>query len=243
MRTLCIMNYKGGVGKTTTAVNMAYSLGEMGNKILLVDADQQGNSTYIATRRAYTGKTLRDVMKGAGIRSAIKRSAWSPNVDVVPAKEEMEAVAADPDTLREKLKEVEQEYDYCIIDCHPDMQIMTINALMASDDLLIPMKPDKFSETALEIMGEYFLQITEYNPDINIVGCLFTMFRGRKSQMQVITRLAAAKEFPLMETVISDCEAVNSAQEARKPLAKHRAKAKATEEYRQLAREYLEKVE
>ena len=61
--------------------------------------------------------------------------------------------------------------------------------------------------------------------------------------MQVITRLAAAEEFPLMETVISDCEAVNSAQEARKPLAKHRAKAKATEEYRQLAREYLEKVE
>lgn len=243
MRTLCIMNYKGGVGKTTTAINLAYSLGEMGNKILLVDADQQGNSTYIATRRAYTGKTLRDVMQGAGIRNAIKRSAWSPNVDVVPAKEEMEATTAGPYVLKEKLQDVEQDYDYCIIDCHPDMQIMTINALIASDDLMIPMRADKFSETVLEIIADYFVQITEYNPDINIIGCLFTMFRNRKSQIQVITRLAEAQEFPLMETVISDCEAVNSAQEARKPLAKHRTKAKATEEYRQLAKEYLEKVE
>lgn len=79
MRTLCIMNYKGGVGKTTTAVNIAYSLGEIGNKILLVDADQQGNSTYIATRRAYTGKTLRDVMQGAGIRSAKKEPSTPVN--------------------------------------------------------------------------------------------------------------------------------------------------------------------
>lgn len=164
------------------------------------------------------------------------------NVDVVPAKEEMEATTAGPYMLKEKLQDVEQDYDYCVIDCHPDMQIMTINALIASDDLMIPMRADKFSETVLEIIADYFVQITEYNPDINIIGCLFTMFRNRKSQIQVITRLAEAQEFPLMETVISDCEAVNSAG-GTETACQAPDKSESNRRIPATGEEYLEKVE
>lgn len=241
MRTLAIANYKGGVGKTTTAVNLAYNLAEMGFKVLLIDADQQGNATYIMTRRAYTGRTLKDVMQNQEIMAAVKRSCWSKNIDIVPATEDMETVRCAEDVLQRRLMEVRDRYDFCVIDCHPSMQIMTINALIAADDLIIPLKADRFSENGIGTMMDYLMQIIEYNPALNLAGCLFTMYQPRKSQYMVIKRMMA-ENYPIMSTVISDCEAVNSSQEYRKPLAIHRKNSKAAKEYKELAMEYVRHV-
>lgn len=244
MRTITVAAYKGGTGKTTTVINMAYNLAQMGKKVLMIDADQQGNATYIATRRAYTGKTLLDVMQSWEIPAAVKKCHWHKNIDVVPANEEMERVNCQETTLKDRLREIEWEnkYDYCLIDCHPSMQIMTINALVAADDLIIPMRADRFSLTGLDTMMGYVSQITDYNPDLNVEGCLITAYRPRVAQRDVIFDLAQTG-YPLFNTVISDCEAVNTAQEVRKPLGMHRKNAKVTLEYEEFTKEYLERTE
>ena len=242
MRIITVAAYKGGTGKTTTVINMAYNLAEMGKRVLIIDADPQGNATYIATRRAYTGKTLLDVMQSWEIPAAIKRCHWHKKIDVVPANEEMEQVACAETRLKDRLREIEGAYDYCLIDCHPSMQIMTINALVAADDLIIPVRADRFSFTGIDTMISYAAQACDYNPGINIAGCLVTAYRGRRSQYDVLTAMLDSG-YPIFNNVISDCEAVNTAQAARKPLGLHRKKARATIEYEALTREYLQKTE
>lgn len=241
MRIIAIMSYKGGVGKTTTAINLGYCLASKGFHVLLVDADQQGNATYMTTRRAYTGKTVRDAMKNIDAGPSIKRSAWSYNMDVIPATEDLEGEEYTLDTLRHALNRVQEVYDYCIIDCHPDANSMSLNAMCAADDIIIPIKADEMSINGLNIMSDYIGAIRHNYHMIQTVTGLITMYAPRRSQHQVIERIAGGMD--IFDTVISASSAADSAQAVRKPITKHRKNSKPAREYMELTDEYLEKVE
>lgn len=240
MKTIAITNYKGGVGKTVTAVNLAYNLAAGGRRILLVDADPQAYTSYMM--RQYERKaSLCGVLTGKPIKKAIFKAY--EKLYILPASSDLEAVEGiEPDTLKNKLSEL-SEYDYCIIDCNSSMQIFTINALTAADYVITPFKPDQFSVKGLTMFQDYLFQISEYNPDIVYMGALAVMYRGTKSQKDILEEILAENICPIMDTFIADREAVNTSIRQRKPLSLHRKKDTATADYLELTLEVIERLE
>lgn len=195
MRTVSIINLKGGVGKTVTSINMAYELMRRGKRVLLVDCDKQGNTSKFFRCYSRDKASLSDVLTGdADIRSAIYLTDYSntdsavPTLDVMPADMSLinAAKQIDMDTIRPgatRLKQaftnVDGYYDYCIIDCAPDINIPIVNALVASDDVVIPVVIDRF---AFDGIAEVLSKIDEIrkwqNHELNFAGCLVTSYRN-----------------------------------------------------------------
>lgn len=190
MRTISVINLKGGVGKTVTSTNLAYQLARRGNNVLLIDCDKQGNSSKAFN--AYEHEwTLADVLLGdCSITDAIQHVTESDigRLDIISAN--MFLLAADRrillDTtkpqqtrLSNALDSVERDYTYCIIDCAPDINISVINALVASDDVIIPVTIDRY---AFDGISEILTQVDDvkkyYNPNIRFAGCLVTKYKN-----------------------------------------------------------------
>lgn len=236
MKTIAISSYKGGTGKTATAVNLAYNLMEKGQRILVVDTDPQANCTYMFTNMQDNTKAFADLYAGVKISACIYRTKF-PNIDIIKGSPETEEIQGNPNTLREALKNVTAKYDYCIIDCHPSMQLPTISAIAAADVLLIPYKPDGYGKSGIEILEDYWEQIrTEFNASLEHY-VFVTQFAGTRSQMDALRTLMEKHNYPLLDTVITYREAVNSATQIRKPLIKHRKNSVVTYDYLQLADE------
>ena len=162
-------------------------------------------------------------------------------MDVIPATEDLEGEEYQLDTLRHALNQVREVYDYCIIDCHPDANSMSLNAMCAADDIIIPIKADEMSINGLNIMSDYIRAIRHNYHMIQTVTGLITMYAPRRSQHQVIERIAGGTD--IFDTVISASSAADSAQAVRKPITKHRKNSKPAREYMELTEEYLGKVE
>lgn len=175
MKTISIINLKGGVAKTLTAVNMAHILATVHNKrFLLVDNDKQGNTSKAFWVHSYDAKSLSDVMtaRRIDIHEVIRKTRFE-NIDVLPANMTMiranlevmmDSTRPQQTRLRAALATVAGEYDYCIIDNAPDINISTINALVASDDVIIPIKIDKYAFDGLAELKE---QIEDTRDDLN----------------------------------------------------------------------------
>ena len=237
MRTTVIFSYKGGEGRTTTTANLAYNLSEKGYRVLMIDADQQCNLSYLY-RRKNSKYSLYDVLSGTcKLTTAIRRTNYE-DLDILPADSMLEMVKCEPDVLSRKLEEVDYMYDYCIIDCHPGYQVSTVNALSASDDMIIPLQANDYSLESLKDVISQVDKVKELNPDVHmplISGCLVTMYQiGRTAKDNVGTILELCNKYNvrLYEVIIRRGNAVNDSIKVKKPLARCRTKSNVTVDYK-----------
>lgn len=236
MKTIAISSYKGGTGKTATAVNLAYNLMVKGLRILVVDTDPQANCTYMLTSMQDNTKAFADLFAGRKIQSCVYRTKFH-NIDIIRGSSDTEEIQGNPYIFKNSLQQVADAYDCCVIDCHPSMQLPTISAVTAADILLIPYKPDGYGNSGIEILEDYLEQIrAEFNSALKHY-VFVTQFAGTRSQMIALRNLMEMHHYPVLDTVITYREAVNSATQMRKPLLKHRKNSAVTKDYIQLADE------
>lgn len=241
MITVAIGSYKGGTGKTTSSVNLAYNLAVEGNRVLVIDADPQANSTYMLSNVSNNSKTLNNLFCGSKINSCIRRTRFrGVKLDIIKGSSEIEESLGDPDIIKTALKDIANDYDFCIIDTHPSMQLPTIAAMIAADILLVPFKPDGYGKTGLSILDDYIGQIqSAYNPNLDFY-VFVTQYAKHRSQNTVVMDLVEKYNFPVLNTVISNREAVNTSILIRRPLLMHRKKDPVTKDYIELTQELSE---
>lgn len=187
-KILCFANQKGGVGKTTSAVNIAACLGRAGKKVLLVDSDPQGNATSgLGVRKKELTGTIYDVLiEEKQIRDLIVPTSASgvfllpSGIDLVGAELELADQPRRETRLRKALDSVRDDYDYIIIDCPPALGLLTVNTLVASDGVVIPLLCEYYSLEGLSQLTATIRQIRKRsNPDLELVGVLVNLFDGR----------------------------------------------------------------
>lgn len=247
MKTLAIVNQKGGVGKSTTAAALVGGLFRQGYKVLAVDLDAQGNLSY--TMRANKGgKTALGVLtQEITAQEAVQQT---PAGDVIPANKSLagaDAVITDTGKeyrLREALEEVQEQYDYTIIDSPPALGIATVNALTAAQKVIIPAQADIYSLQGIEQLAETIQPVKRYcNPGLAIDGILLTRFNPRSVLSREIAglmeQLAAKLGTRLYKASIREAVAVKEAQISQQSLFEYAPKAKVTDDYREFLEEAL----
>lgn len=210
MKTISIINLKGGVAKTLTADNMAHVLAVFHKKrVLLVDNDKQGNTSKAFGVHSYDEKSLSDVLtaRRMDVREVIKKTRFE-NIDVLPANMTliranmevmMDTTRPQQTRLRAALDPVAGQYDFCIIDNAPDINISTINALVASDDVIIPIKIDKYAFDGLAELKEQIEDTRDdLNPRLRLAGCLITCFIRADAEKQGEAWLRSRPEYPYL---------------------------------------------
>ena len=246
-----VANQKGGVGKTTTAVNLASALGVLEKRVLLIDADPQANATSGLGVEEVNFSTYNLLEHSAEVIKCILPTS-SPNVDIIPSQ--IDLVAAEIELvdrenreymLREALKSVRDHYDYIIIDCAPSLGLITINALTAADSVIIPIQCEYF---ALEGLGKLLNTIKNvqkiHNQDLDIEGLLLTMYDSRlRLSNQVVEEVNSHFPEMVFETIISRNVRLSEAPSFGESILSYDAESKGAIQYIQLAEEVLLKNE
>jgi chromosome partitioning protein len=245
-KVIAIANQKGGVGKTTTAVNLAASLALSGEGILIVDTDPQGNTSSGLGVEVEEG--LYDVYsRGRGIADAVRRTAIE-SLSIVPSSVDLLAVELElveregrERVLKEKLGEVRDEYRFILIDCPPSLGLLTLNALVAADSVLVPVQCEYY---ALEGIGKLTKTIElvrgSFNPSLNIEGILLTMFDLRNTlSRQVAEELRNYFGGKVYNTLVPRNVALAEAPSHGKPALLYDARSRGAQCYLQLAKEIL----
>src|SRR5680860_200019 len=250
-KIIAIANQKGGVGKTTTTVNLAASLGVLEKKVLLIDADPQANATSglgidVDTVELGTYQLLEHSVTAKEIIIATD----SPNLDLIPAHIDLVAVEielVDKDRREYKLKEaisdLRDSYDYILIDCAPSLGLLTLNALTAADSVIIPIQCEYF---ALEGLGKLLNTIKSiqkiHNPDLDIEGMLLTMFDSRlRLSNQVVEEVRKHFSDMVFDTIIQRNVRLSEAPSYGESIIKYDASSKGAANYLNLANEVLSK--
>ena len=246
-----IANQKGGVGKTTTSVNLAASLGVLDKKVLLIDADPQANATsgLGVDVEAIDIGTYQLLEHNVSAAEAIVKSS-APNVDLIPAHIDLVAIEielVDKDDreymLRKALAPIKEQYDYILIDCAPSLGLLTLNALTAADAVIIPIQCEYF---ALEGLGKLLNTIKSvqkiHNPELDIEGLLLTMYDSRlRLSNQVVEEVQKHFSEMVFETIIQRNVRLSEAPSFGESIINYDVSSKGATNYLSLAKEMIKK--
>ncbi|MDA8415718.1 MAG: ParA family protein [Betaproteobacteria bacterium] len=250
-KIFAVTNQKGGVGKTTTVVNLSASLATMGKKVLLVDLDPQGNATTGSgiTKDELTPSVYDTLIGQASLADVIQPSAFG-HYDVVPANRslagaEVELVSGEQREyrLKQALTTVHQRYDYVLIDCPPALNLLTLNGLTAANKLIIPMQCEYYALEGLTDLLQTIRRVRAHlNPGMSIEGLLRTMLDPRSSLAQQVS-LELDKHFPgkIYKTAIPRNVRLAEAPSYGKPAIHYDPSSKGAQAYIELAREFIER--
>ncbi len=250
-KIVSIVNQKGGVGKTTTAVNLAAAVGIAGKKVLLVDADPQGNTTSgYGINKKEAKLTTYELLIGKSTAEAATIKSDYKNVDIVPSS--MDLAAAEVDLIQIEHREAQlkmalagsrEKYDYIFIDCPPSLGLVTINALNASDTVIVPIQCEYFALEGLSQLMSTVRQVKRlYNPTLEIEGIVLTMFDGRLNlTQQVVGEIKKYFADKLYKTAIPRAVRLSEAPSYGMPIQYYDKRSKGCDAYNALAKEFLKK--
>jgi len=249
-KIISLVNQKGGVGKTTTAVNLAAAVGIAGKKVLLIDLDPQGNTTSAYGIAKNTKNTSYSLLMGEiSAGEAVVKTAFK-NVDVIPttmdlagAEIELISVSSRENALKNALCTIRDNYDFIFIDCPPSLSIITINALTASDSFLVPIQCEYF---ALEGLSQLMASVRQvklrYNSLIELEGVLLTMYDGRLNlTRQVVLEIKKFFGNKLYSSVIPRAVRLSEAPSYGKPIQYYDKNSKGAVAYNDLAKEFIKR--
>ena len=249
-KVIAVFNQKGGVGKTTTNVNLSASIGQMGKKVLVLDLDPQGNSTSgYGIEKSEVETTIYEVLlNNDSIRDAIIKTEFD-NIDIVAAATELAGAEIEftdiPEReyiLKKAINEVKDEYDYIFVDCPPSLGMLTIDCLTAVDSVLIPIQCEYYAlEGVSQLMGTISLIKKSLNPNLEIQGVVLSMFDGRANlSIQVVEEVKKYFKGSVYTTLIPRNVRLAEAPSHGKPVIYYDSRCKGSIAYLELAEEFID---
>ena len=250
-KIISIANQKGGVGKTTTTINLAAALGEAGKKVLIIDMDPQGNTTSgVGIDKNDLDDTIYELMlnecsiNDCIIRNVIENVSVIPsNVNFAAAEVELIGIEKQEFILKGEMDFVKDQYDFILIDCPPSLSTLTVNALTTSDSVLVPIQCEYYALEGLsQLIHTINLIKQRLNNAIDIEGVVFTMYDSRTNlSQQVVENVRANFAYNVFDTVIPRNTRLAEAPSYGMPIIMYDPKAPGAEAYRSLAKELIKK--
>ncbi len=252
-RTIVIANQKGGVGKTTTAINLSASLAKLGKKTLLIDMDPQGNTTSgIGVHKDRTERNAYSLLLGESrVEDVILKGIYEnldllpSNIDLAAAEIELAGIDRKEFILKTALDHVKDQYDCLLIDCPPSLNVLTINSMCAGDTVLIPIQCEYYAlEGLTQLMHTIQLVKSRLNPNLKVEGVVFTMFDARTNlSQQVVDNVKDNVKLYIFDSVIPRNVRLAEAPSYGMPITEYDAKSTGAERYLMLAKEVIRRGE
>ena len=250
-RIIAIANQKGGVGKTTTAINLSACLAEKGQKVLAIDMDPQGNMTSgLGLDKDDVDKTIYDMIIGESEIEAVIKKETIENLDILPSNVDLSAVEIeliDVDNkefvVKDAIQKVKDNYDFIIIDCPPSLSLLTINAMTTADSVLVPIQCEYYALEGLsQLIHTVELVKERLNSNLEIEGVVFTMYDARTNlSLQVVENVKDNLQQNIYKTIIPRNIRLAEAPSYGTPINQYDPKSAGAESYMKLAEEVIDK--